>query len=48
MKDLGLNTYMYGPKDDIKHRREWREKYTDVEKGILLKGIYSAIHLHLS
>ncbi|XP_065641313.1 protein O-GlcNAcase [Hydra vulgaris] len=39
MKVLGLNTYLYGPKDDIKHRREWRVKYTDVEKAMLLRLI---------
>ncbi|CAD6190556.1 unnamed protein product [Caenorhabditis auriculariae] len=32
---LGLNTYMYAPKDDIKHRSNWRELYNDEEISIL-------------
>lgn len=28
MKKFGLNTYMYAPKDDFKHRAYWRELYT--------------------
>lgn len=35
MKVLGLNTYFYGPKDDLKHRTIWRELYSDSEIGIL-------------
>ena len=27
----GLNTYLYGPKDDLKHRAIWREPYTATE-----------------
>lgn len=27
-----LNTYIYAPKDDLKHREKWRELYTDSEK----------------
>eukprot|EP01052_Picozoa_sp_SAG31_P043394 SAG31_NODE_7213_length_1753_cov_2.334341_1_plen_45_part_10 len=27
----GLNTYMYSPKDDRKHRAAWREQYTTDE-----------------
>lgn len=30
---LGLNTYLYAPKDDLKHRAVWRELYTDAELG---------------
>jgi protein O-GlcNAcase/histone acetyltransferase len=26
-----LNTYMYAPKDDLKHRAVWRERYSDEE-----------------
>ena len=26
-----LNTYMYAPKDDLKHRAVWRESYTSEE-----------------
>jgi protein O-GlcNAcase / histone acetyltransferase len=31
MADLGLNTYFYAPKDDLKHRSIWRDCYTDAE-----------------
>ena len=27
-KFRGLNTYVYAPKDDLKHRQKWRELYT--------------------
>ena len=30
-----LNTYIYAPKDDRKHRAAWRELYTDTELGEL-------------
>ena len=30
---MGLNTYLYGPKDDYKHRLFWREKYSIDEAG---------------
>lgn len=30
-----MNTYMYAPKDDPKHREKWREPYTDKEKKAL-------------
>ena len=29
----GLNTYLYAPKDDHKHRAGWREPYTRAELG---------------
>lgn len=35
MKKLGLNTFMYAPKDDFKHRAYWRELYTVEEAGEL-------------
>ncbi|MEO6876451.1 MAG: beta-N-acetylglucosaminidase domain-containing protein [Opitutaceae bacterium] len=41
MKEGGLNTYLYAPKDDIKHRTLWREPYTDTELGplrLLIEG----------
>jgi protein O-GlcNAcase/histone acetyltransferase len=28
MRDWGLNTYVYAPKDDLKHRALWRELYS--------------------
>ena len=31
MKNFGLNTYVYAPKDDTKHRALWRELYTPAE-----------------
>ena len=33
LKEYGLNTYMYAPKDDALHRKLWRQMYDDVEKG---------------
>jgi hypothetical protein len=35
MKEWGLNTYLYAPKDDLKHRALWREIYTDEEAECL-------------
>jgi beta-N-acetylglucosaminidase-like protein len=32
MKNWGLNTYLYAPKDDLKHRAIWREPYTATEQ----------------
>lgn len=29
LSDCGLNTYVYGPKDDIFHRRKWQQPYPD-------------------
>jgi hypothetical protein len=31
MNDLGLNTYIYAPKDDYKHRAFWRQPYSPNE-----------------
>jgi len=31
MKIQNMNTYLYAPKHDDKHRHNWREKYTDEE-----------------
>lgn len=28
-----MNTYLYAPKDDLKHRAEWRILYTTEEAG---------------
>lgn len=33
LKKLGMNTYLYAPKDDLKHRAEWRILYTVEEAG---------------
>lgn len=32
MGEHNMNTYLYAPKDDAKHRELWRELYTDEEK----------------
>ncbi|XP_035481634.1 protein O-GlcNAcase [Scophthalmus maximus] len=32
MQHWGLNTYLYGPKDDLKHRLLWREVYSPEEE----------------
>jgi len=31
----GLNTYLYAPKDDLKHRALWREEYSEAEASAL-------------
>ncbi len=38
MKAWGMNTYLYGPKDDSKHRLFWREFYSESESAEL-KGL---------
>jgi protein O-GlcNAcase/histone acetyltransferase len=35
MADFGLNTYLYAPKDDLKHRTLWREPYSPAEADAL-------------
>ncbi|KAJ8007832.1 hypothetical protein DPEC_G00098290 [Dallia pectoralis] len=35
MRRWGLNTYLYGPKDDLKHRLLWREIYSPEEENQL-------------
>jgi protein O-GlcNAcase/histone acetyltransferase len=35
MKAWDLNTYLYAPKDDLKHRLLWRESYSDSEAAEL-------------
>jgi protein O-GlcNAcase/histone acetyltransferase len=39
MQECELNTYLYCPKDDLKHRALWRERYTDDE----LQGLRALI-----
>jgi len=34
MQRFGMNTYLYAPKDDYKHRLDWRELYTDEQAGM--------------
>ncbi|KAM8879882.1 protein O-GlcNAcase isoform 2-T2 [Spinachia spinachia] len=38
----GLNTYLYAPKDDYKHRMYWRDLYTAEEAGQLIALISAA------
>ncbi len=42
MKAWGLNTYLYAPKDDLKHRVLWRELYTRNEAEELAHLIRAA------
>ncbi|XP_074517910.1 protein O-GlcNAcase isoform X2 [Halichoeres trimaculatus] len=42
MQCWGLNTYLYGPKDDLKHRLLWREVYSPEEEGQLRTLILEA------
>ncbi|XP_046668184.1 protein O-GlcNAcase isoform X2 [Homalodisca vitripennis] len=41
MKKWGMDSYLYAPKDDYKHRAYWRELYT-VEEAEHLTGLISA------
>ncbi|XP_053686972.1 protein O-GlcNAcase [Sabethes cyaneus] len=43
MKEWGMDSYVYAPKDDYKHRAYWRELYT-VEEADHLTGLISAAH----
>ncbi|EJD74796.1 hyaluronidase [Loa loa] len=42
MKRLGMNTYIYAPKDDLKHRAEWRQLYSSDEVELLQSLIQTA------
>lgn len=35
MKSWGMNSYLYAPKEDLKHRLFWRELYSDAESAEL-------------
>ena len=35
MKKMDMNTYLYAPKDDSKHRMYWRDLYSVEEAGKL-------------
>ena len=39
---FGLNTYVYAPKDDAKHRSRWRDFYTNEESNELTQLIHIA------
>ena len=40
---IGMNSYLYAPKDDLKHRADWRLSYTDEECSILKELITESI-----
>ena len=35
LKNLEMNTYLYAPKDDLKHRALWRDLYSPEETGYI-------------
>ncbi len=41
MKEFGMNTYLYAPKDDSKHRAYWRDLYL-VEEAEALRELIEA------
>jgi len=45
LKDGGLNSYLYAPKDDLKHRAFWRELYSPTEAETLRELIQNC-HSH--
>ncbi|MCW5556832.1 MAG: beta-N-acetylglucosaminidase domain-containing protein [Verrucomicrobiae bacterium] len=45
MAAWGLNTYVYGPKDDLHHRVLWREPYSAAD-GSALKDLVAECHQH--
>ncbi len=45
MAAWGLNTYLYAPKDDLKHRALWRESYSNSEAEAL-KALLQAAKIH--
>jgi beta-N-acetylglucosaminidase len=45
MRDWGMNTYLYAPKEDLKHRRQWREHYTNNE-ALTLEALVHDAHEH--
>lgn len=42
LRSRGLNTYLYAPKDDLRHRHRWREPYPDAEAAALAALIAAA------
>src|SRR5437667_3815354 len=47
MGNWGLNTYLYAPKDDLKHRAVWRELYSAPEAEQLQELIQACRHRHI-
>lgn len=43
MQSFGMNTYLYAPKDDYKHRLDWRELYSPEETGTILKLSFASL-----
>ncbi|MFM8336041.1 MAG: beta-N-acetylglucosaminidase domain-containing protein [Opitutaceae bacterium] len=41
LRGLGLNTYLYAPKDDLRHRARWRDLYEETE-ATELRGVIAA------
>lgn len=41
----GLNTYLYAPKDDYKHRMFWRELYSVEEAGDYTEHLFGSAGL---
>lgn len=48
LQSLGLNAYIYGPKDDDKHRNYWRDLYTESEALQLKQLIVQAKSLNIN
>lgn len=44
LKLWGMNSYLYAPKDDCKHRAYWREQYT-VEEADHLQVFFEILGL---
>lgn len=42
MGDNKMNTYIYAPKDDVKHRAKWRSLYTGEELDRMRELVYAA------
>ena len=42
LKEGGCNTYVYAPKDDLKHRARWREPYAPAEAETLRETFAAA------
>jgi protein O-GlcNAcase/histone acetyltransferase len=47
LREWGMNTYLYAPKDDLKHRAAWREPYSDAELAPLRELIDAAKQNHV-
>jgi protein O-GlcNAcase / histone acetyltransferase len=48
LQSLGLNAYIYGPKDDDKHRNYWRDLYSSDEARHLQQLISQAKEHHIN